>query len=198
MKEIYLLRHGQSTWNSDRRWAGHEDPPLTELGRRQAQSACGKFYQMGFSAIASSSLQRARETASIISNNLKIKLLPPVSELNERQAGEICGLTSTEIENRFPGLLEKWRKGEIIDIPGGENWDDFVKRVQRGFNNLSLLPGRILVVSHEGILRMIEYRLGEKQRKHENLEGRWIKISCCQLNSKLWEKRGDGGREKIT
>ena len=129
---------------------------------------------MRFSSVASSSLQRARETASIISEYLKIDLLEPISDLNERQAGEISGLTSDEIEEHFPGLLDKWRKGEIIDIPSGEKWDDFVKRVKNGLNNLYLMSGRILVVSHEGILRAIEYQLGEKQRKHENLEGRWL------------------------
>ena len=176
MAKIYILRHGQSTWNSERRWAGHEDPPLTELGRQQVKSACKKFSKLGFSSIVSSSFQRARETASIISENLKIDLLEPISDLNERQAGEIGGLTSDEIEERFPGLLDKWQKGEIIDIPGGEKWNNFVKRVQNGLNNLYLLPGRVLVVSHEGILRAVEYQLGEEQRKHENLEGRWLEI----------------------
>jgi broad specificity phosphatase PhoE len=183
MSEIYLIRHGQSTWNSERRWAGQANPPLTEIGRQQVILACEKFQEMDFSAVTSSSLQRARETASIIAESLKLKLLAPISDLNERQAGEIGGLTSDEIEGRFPGLLDKWRKGEIIDIPGGENWDAFIKRVQNGLQALSLISGRILAVSHEGILRAIEYLSGENQRKHENLEGRWITISYNLPNS---------------
>lgn len=174
MAKIYLIRHGQSTYNTERRWAGHADPPLTELGREQAKVACETFKDMGFSAATSSSLQRARETASIISNELHIDLLEPISELNERHAGQISGLTSDEIEQRFPGFLDKWRKGEIIDIPGGEEWESFHHRVQQGLDKLSVLPGRIVVVAHEGVLRTAEFQLGKKQQKHHNLEGIWI------------------------
>ena len=176
MAEICLLRHGQSTWNAEGRWAGHEDPPLTDVGRQQAIDASSKLRKEGFTHATSSSLQRARETVSIISNKLYIELVESIAELNERRCGNLTGLTSQEIEIHFPGLLEKWRDGNIIEIPGGEAWNDFVSRVHRGLNKLSSLSGRILVVAHEGVLRTIEYKLGEKLRRHENLEGRWVEV----------------------
>lgn len=157
-----------------RRWAGHADPPLTEAGRKQAKDACGKFEEMGFSFATSSALQRARETASIISRHLNIGLLDPVPDLNERHAGRISGLTSDEIEEQFPEFLNNWRKGINIDIPGGEKLDDFVSRVQKGLTGLSSVSGRILVVVHEGVLKAAEYLSGEEQRKHDNLEGIWV------------------------
>ncbi len=176
MAEIYLLRHGQSTWNAERRWAGHEDPPLNDVGRQQAIYASSQLGKEGFTHATSSSLQRARETASIISKKLCIELVEPIPELNERHCGKLTGLTSQEIEIHFPGLLEEWGEGNIIEIPCGEAWNDFVSRVHRGLNKLSSLSGRILVVAHEGVLRTIEYKLGERLRKHENLGGRWVEV----------------------
>ena len=104
MATIYLIRHGQSTYNNEKRWAGHADPPLTDLGREQAKKACEKFKEMDFTAITSSSLQRARETAEIISQQLNINLLDSIPDLNERHAGHISGLTSDEIDEKFPEI----------------------------------------------------------------------------------------------
>ena len=176
MAEIYLFRHDQSTWNTERRWTGQADPPLTKLGRQQAIKACEIFRGRGFSSVTSSSLKRARETASIISGTLKIELQDTIPDLNERHAGQLTGLTSDEIEVRFPGLMDKWRSGNYIEIPGGESWDDFVTRVRRGLDKLSSLSGRILVAAHEGALRATAYQAGEELRKYENLEGRWVEV----------------------
>jgi uncharacterized phosphatase len=179
MTEIYIVRHGQSTWNDEHRWAGHADPPLSDLGRLQAKKACIRLAEMHFQLVTSSGLSRARETASIIANELGIELAPPVPELKERQSGDICGLTSQEIDIRFPGLLDEWRAGQIIDIPGGEAWPIFVERVLKGLRSLSSWSGPVLAVSHEGVLRTVEHLLGEKQVRHENLEGKWLRI-CNQ------------------
>lgn len=181
MADIYLVRHGQSTWNEEHRWAGQADPPLTDLGRLQAKEACPRLKEMDFKWVTSSDLSRARETASIIARELELELAPSVTALKERQSGEICGLTSHEIDIRFPGLLDRWRAGEIIEIPEGEAWSCFVERVFQGLCRLSSWPGPILVVSHEGVLRVVESLLGEKQIKHENLGGKWIRVSDQSL-----------------
>ena len=89
MTDIYLVRHGQSTWNEEHRWAGQADPPLTDLGRLQAKMACSRLEEIGFRWVTSSDLIRARETASFIASELGIELAPPVSELKERHYGEI-------------------------------------------------------------------------------------------------------------
>ena len=128
---------------------------------------------MDFAAITSSSLQRARETASIISHQLNIDLLDSIPDLNERHAGHISGLTSDEIDEKFPGFLDGWRKGDIVHIPGGEHWDNFTSRIQKGLDLLAEISGRVLVVAHAGVLRVAQHLKGEEQVKHDNLEGRW-------------------------
>jgi broad specificity phosphatase PhoE len=178
MASVYLVRHGESTWNAERRWAGHADPPLSELGREQAMAACDTFMVMGFSAVASSSMKRARETAEIIATRLKLPNPFAISDFNERNAGQISGLTSDEIESKFPGILDEWRKGNPIEMPGGESWADFVNRIIRGFAELGRYEcERVLLVSHDGVLRAIAYRLNEPHTRRGNLQGRWLEIS---------------------
>jgi uncharacterized phosphatase len=190
MTEIYLVRHGQSTWNVEHRWAGGQaDPPLTDLGRVQASKACSRLAEICFHLVTSSDLSRARETAAIIAGELGIELASPVPELNELHSGDISGLTSTEIDLRFPGLLDRWRAGQIIDIPGGEAWSVFTERVFQGLCSLSSWSGPILVVSHEGVLRAVEYLLGEKQVRHENLQGKWIR-ACNQSLQPITQTAG--------
>ncbi len=174
---IYLVRHGESTWNAERRWAGQANPPLSAAGREQALVACEALGKKGFDAVVSSSLRRARETAEIVASQLNLPLLAPLPDFDERHAGAISGLTSNEIAARYPGLLDAWRQGNLIEIPEGEQWDAFTKRVIRGFQAFENLGAqRILLVAHEGVLRAVAHHLKEPHQKHGNLQGRWLKM----------------------
>lgn len=51
MKKIYVVRHGESTWNAEHRWAGGADPPLSEVGRAQAIDACQALGAHRFDAV---------------------------------------------------------------------------------------------------------------------------------------------------
>ena len=175
MNRIYVARHGQSTWNAERRWAGHADPPLSEIGRGQAREACETFRDHRFDTVRSSTLIRAVETASIIASALGIPQLEPTRHFDERFAGEMSGMTSAEIEARWPGFMDQWRSGSPVEIPGGEPWQAFVDRVLKGLEHLQTVPGRILVVSHMGVQRAIEHGLGRPQSRYGNLEGLWVR-----------------------
>jgi broad specificity phosphatase PhoE len=175
MKAVFIARHGETTWNAERRWAGSADPPLSDRGRAQALEAASALGGLGFECIASSALQRARETARIIGDALGIALCQPLNAFNERNFGMISGMTSPEIEARYPGLLDPWRAGFPIEPPGAEPWRCFVGRCVAAL--LALPPGRTLVIAHEGVLRAIADHLGEKGRKYANLEGRWISVT---------------------
>jgi probable phosphoglycerate mutase len=173
-ESVYVVRHGQSTWNRQRRWAGHADPPLTDLGRQQAKEVCASLEMFRFVSITSSGLSRARETARIIADELNLKLLDPVLDMNERHYGDISGLTSEEIGAKYPEFLKAWREGKPTEIPGGEPWQEFHSRILLGLRYLSSLPGNNLIVAHMGVLRAIEINQGWKQTPHDNLSGVWI------------------------
>lgn len=154
---IFIARHGESTWNAQERWAGHDDPPLTEYGRKQARDACSRIAKYSFKGVTSSPLSRARETAVIFSRGLNSDLLEPVPELMEIDAGAISGLTSDEITVNYPGLIDKWRGGFPVDMPGGETWNAFKDRVLKGIHRLQFITDPVLVIAHEGVLRAIAY-----------------------------------------
>lgn len=132
---------------------------------------------MDFDEVVSSSLLRARETAEIVAGQLKLPLHKFLSDFDERHSGLLSGLRSGEIETRFPGLLDEWRQGNIIQIPGGESWDVFTRRVIQGFAHFKNFDAqRILLIAHEGVLRAVAHHLKEPHQKHENLQGRWLNL----------------------
>jgi broad specificity phosphatase PhoE len=148
-----MIRHGQSEWNQDGRWQGHGDPPLTLLGEEQALAAVECLPD--FDRIVSSDLQRARHTAEIIWTEVaKRRDIPPVTSdpgLRERAAGPWSGLTRTEIEAGWPGMLESGERPE-----GFETDEDFRKRITPAIHAALCRPGRSLLVGHGGLIWNLE------------------------------------------
>jgi len=103
-----LTRHGQSEWNALGRWQGQADPPLSDLGRRQAHEAARSLGTVD--GIWASDLQRAAETAVIIGDDMGVGPVVLDADLRERDAGEWTGLTRAEIERRYPGFLPDGRR----------------------------------------------------------------------------------------
>jgi broad specificity phosphatase PhoE len=119
---IYLVRHGETTWNRVGRQQGHNDSPLTELGIEQARAAGRKLQRLIPDiynvCIETSPLGRARQTAIILSEVLGLDpneiLVAPL--LIEHHLGNWQGLTHSEIDARDPGALQareerKWAYG---------------------------------------------------------------------------------------
>src|SRR5207253_5282255 len=67
---VLLLRHGQTTWNAERRWQGWEDAPLSPLGEQQARDAAAHLVDAGLTRVCSSDLSRARRTAELVADGL--------------------------------------------------------------------------------------------------------------------------------
>jgi 2,3-bisphosphoglycerate-dependent phosphoglycerate mutase len=177
--DLIVVRHGQSTWNDERRWAGQADPPLTDLGRRQAVDLAVRCRGAGIDAVATSDLSRARETGLIVAQALG--LAPPAEfpDLRERWSRTISGLKGEEIEARYPGALTAWRDGASTDLPGdSEPFDDFAARVLRGLQAAAGLADLVLVVAHAGLFRALgnAARTGTSARL-ANTDGRRIRIA---------------------
>ena len=90
---MLVVRHGQSTWNEQKRWQGQADPPLSEFGREQAGAAAKSIGNVD--VIVSSPQMRASETASIISSIIGVGPVQLLEDLRERSAGIWSGLTRT-------------------------------------------------------------------------------------------------------
>lgn len=145
-----LLRHGQTELSVQRRYSGRGNPPLTDLGRRQARAAAGYLAgRGGISAVISSPLGRAQETAAIAAGELSL----PVSvdeDLIETDFGSWEGLTFAEAAAADPDLHPRWLRDTSVTPPGGESFDEVHSRVRRARNRIIAEHGgtTVLVVSH--------------------------------------------------
>ena len=119
---LLLIRHGQSISNTERRLQGQFDSPLTDLGRAQARALAQRMLADGhcLSAVLSSDLSRAAETAEIVAARLDVPLSLD-ARLREYDIGILTNIVWTEIESLYPELWEspnhhqKW-----TPIPGEE------------------------------------------------------------------------------
>src|SRR5688572_25037046 len=153
---ILLVRHGQSEWNASGRWQGWAESDLSDLGRQQAFEAAAAVGSVD--AIVASDLQRALQTALIISESIGVGPVMTEPDLRERDVGEWTGLTRDEIEARWPGDLERWRRGELPQPPSGERNADIIERFERGLRHIGAEcdGGEVLAVSHGGVMRLLE------------------------------------------
>ncbi|GGL06057.1 bifunctional RNase H/acid phosphatase [Nocardia jinanensis] len=147
---LLLLRHGQTELSVQRRYSGRGNPPLTVVGREQADRAAKMLAAKGdISAIVTSPLGRARETAEAAGAALGIEVRV-VEGLTETDFGEWEGLTFREAADRDPDLHAEWLGDPSLRAPGGESFDEVRERVEAVRRDLvARYPGaNIVVVSH--------------------------------------------------
>jgi len=173
---VLLTRHGQSEWNALGRWQGQADPPLSDLGRRQAHEAARSLG--GVDAIWASDLLRAVETAAIIGDDMGVGPVVLDADLRERDAGEWTGLTRAEIEQRYPGFLPDGRRP-----PGWESDELLLARAQRTLQRIAdAIPGGdVLVITHAGVVFAVERHLGLDRTRLANVQGRWVTLAGDRL-----------------
>lgn len=167
MTRLLLARHGQSTWNALGRWQGQADPPLSELGRLQALHAARAVGAVD--VIVASDLERARDTALIISEQIGVGPVVVEQDLRERHSGEWSGLTRDEIERDWPGYLDAERRP-----PGYEPLEHLVTRVTGAITRIGeeYAGAEVLVVTHGGVIYAIEQLHEEPWSRLANLESR--------------------------
>ena len=171
---LFLVRHGESIWNAEGRWQGQADPPLSPLGERQAEAAVSGVTEPT-DAVWTSDLVRAARTAEILAGGLGLDPPRADARLREREVGEWSGLTRPEIEERWPGYLADRRSPS-----GFENDQHLSERAQAALRALAeTARGKtILVVTHGGIIRTLERRLGADSDPVPNLGGRWVVVDA--------------------
>ncbi|HEY2766212.1 MAG TPA: bifunctional RNase H/acid phosphatase [Pseudonocardiaceae bacterium] len=157
---MLLLRHGQTEYSAQRRYSGHRDLPLTEMGERQAAAAAARLaITDGVAAVISSPTLRARQTAKPVADALGVAL--NVNDgLIETDFGAWEGLTFAEARERDPDLHARWLTDTSIAPPQGESMDAVHRRVRRVRDQLIAEYGRatLVVVTHvtpiKALLRM--------------------------------------------
>eukprot|EP00931_Biecheleriopsis_adriatica_P107153 TRINITY_DN81493_c0_g1_i1.p1 TRINITY_DN81493_c0_g1~~TRINITY_DN81493_c0_g1_i1.p1 ORF type:complete len:454 (-),score=72.05 TRINITY_DN81493_c0_g1_i1:76-1437(-) len=158
---ILLCRHGETDWNLEKRFQGHEDVPLNDEGRRQADQMAAALRPKNLAAVVSSPLQRARETAGLIARASGLSISQD-ARLIERDLGLMQGLTSSETRSQYPEFWKAWKHTGIPFPPnsGVENSGDAVARIECAlFDLAATYPGKtVAVVSHGALARVLLHR----------------------------------------
>ncbi len=153
---VYLVRHGETEWNVDKRFQGQGDVPLSPTGLAQADKLARWMGSLPvhFSAIYSSDLQRSMQTAMAIGRATGLRPVG-VECLRELKCGEWQGLSVAEVEQRYPGQLAYWHAHiQTYCLPGGESIPDLQARVFPCFLELAArhTSQAVVVVSHGAAL----------------------------------------------
>jgi glucosyl-3-phosphoglycerate phosphatase len=151
---LFLWRHGNTDWNAGDRVQGQSDTPLNELGRQQAAAAAQRLAAMRPTAIVSSDLRRAADTAAALADrtDLPVRL---DARLRERHFGDWQGLTIAEIAQRYPAEYARWRAGDDDFGCNAESLSDMAKRVGVALREAvdGAPGGTIVVATHGGAAR---------------------------------------------
>ncbi|MGJ5631777.1 histidine phosphatase family protein [Nostoc sp. CALU 1950] len=152
---LLLVRHGETEWNRQTRFQGQIDVPLNDNGRQQSQKA-GEFLQeVAIDFAVSSTMLRPKETAEIILKqhpNVKLDLQDGLREISH---GLWEGKLETEIEQEFPGELQRWRLVPAqVQMPEGENLQEVWERSVAAWQSIVQAASTnqfktVLVVAHD-------------------------------------------------
>lgn len=157
MTTLILVRHGETDWNTQKRWQGQADVPLNARGFQQAAEIAQSLRQVEIHAIYSSDLQRALQTAQAVA---RVKNLPVHIDrrLREIHQGEWQGLHISEIQANYQDEFQR-RQASPMDTapPGGETALQVLERAKDALDEIieSNPQGTVAVVSHGFIIAII-------------------------------------------
>ena len=156
-KALWLVRHGESTWNVLGLVQGHADEAvLTRQGHRQAQLLAHRLGGRTFDAVYTSDLGRARETAAIVAKTLGLPT-ETHADLRERSLGDLEGAPVSALFPEATGIAGD----QVVDIharpTGGESLEELYRRTGGFVEWLRHQPlgSDAIVIAHGGTVRML-------------------------------------------
>lgn len=154
MPEIYFARHGQSTWNLERRVQGRShEPPLTDLGREQAQQAAEVVRRLNPMRIVSSDQIRAAQTARVIAARCGLDVVFD-ERLREHDHGALTGLSSEEAIRQWEADSDGSFDPDQPQGCTGESTRDVAERFRSLWQELASYDGVVVLVSHGALIQI--------------------------------------------
>lgn len=147
---LILIRHGETDWNRSGRCQGIADIVLNENGKKQARELAHSLRDHKITAVYSSHLKRALETAEHIADHhgLTVQIEHGLHEMNQ---GDLEGLSFPDIRDRYADVLKQWRETpETLRLPNGESLVEVQNRAWKVFEKVhdTHLGETVVVVSH--------------------------------------------------
>jgi broad specificity phosphatase PhoE len=162
--QVILVRHGETAANRDRIVLGRGDPPLTELGLRQAEHLADSIVAeiargLQVDAVYASPLSRTFRTAETLASRLHLPVIEAPG-LIEMDIGETEGLPATELRQRFPEFMKVWMSREAGEakMPGGESLADVQARawpIVERLREEHRPEAAVVAVSHNFVIRTV-------------------------------------------
>lgn len=156
MTTLWMIRHGETSWNAEGRVQGQTDVPLSEVGHAQARAVAALLAGRRFGALYSSDLQRVTQTAQPVAEALRMAIrLDP--GLRERHYGMFETMTYAEVKVRHPEEYARFRAHDPeFDFRGGEGLRVFFERAVACLAGIAARHGgqEVLVFTHGGVLDM--------------------------------------------
>lgn len=173
---MVVVRHGETESNAGGRLQGHLDIELNEAGRKQAAVVAERLSkEPEISAIYSSDLKRAFETAQIIARRCGCLEVKQVADLRERHLGDLQGLVLKEAATLKPEAYQAFvSRTRDQDIPGGgESLDQLYQRCTSALQEIAEKHRgeRVVVVTHGGVIRAF-YKRASPEGKNPGKEGK--------------------------
>ncbi len=180
---LYLVRHGQSAGNAEGRFGGHSPTPLSELGCEQAEITAQTLVKERITAIYSSDLLRAVQTAKPLAEILDLPTIT-TSAFRERKVGVLEGLTFDESKAQFPKDYYALINRNIYHIiTEGESYRQLLNRATKALHEvLRTHQGEnVVIFSHTGAICFLTlYLIGAISRKTRTTP--WLVTSNCGIN----------------
>jgi broad specificity phosphatase PhoE len=154
---LYLVRHGQTSFSRENRFCGTSDPSLTDVGHAMAEEFATAYVATTWDAIYTSPMARARQTAARLERLAGVTAIVE-DGLTEIAYGEWEGLTVDEVKARWPEAYEYWAADVASrGTPGGETAFHVAARAMRAVEAIRTrhTAGNVLIVSHKATLRII-------------------------------------------
>ena len=183
LTKLYLIRHGQSVGNSEGRFGGHTPTPLSLLGQSQAQITAEALKRERFTAIYSSDLRRAVQTAEPLAHLSSLDV-ETNSAFRERSVGVLEGLTFDEAEIEFPADYEALVTRDIRHvITNGESYVQLLKRTTKALEEILEINkgGRIAIFAHTGTICFMTLKLLGAINENTT-HTPWLVTSNCGVN----------------
>jgi probable phosphoglycerate mutase len=188
---VLLVRHGQSKGNAERRFGGHTATPLSARGRNQAIATARTLKSESLTAIYSSDLARAMETAKPLANMTGLPV-QGTSAFRERDVGVMEGLTFEDAAQQHPEQYAALLRRDFDHVlSGGESYRQLLDRARQKLDEIieEHRGGKIAVFSHTGTICILALHLMGALDAPE-LKPVWISSGNCGITK--FELRDDG------
>lgn len=151
---LFLIRHGETSWNRQQRYLSFTDIGLNKKGKEQGRMLAQRLRHETFDAVYASDMKRTKQFASLIFRNTRITTLPEFREMN---FGIFEGKTYDDIMKTNAAFYQQWTADPFIRIPHGEGLPVFIQRIRNILAGIiaSSTDKTVGIVTHAGPIKVL-------------------------------------------